>query len=75
MEEILHVPARQLTVFGDLTHTVLVVLPKELHAHHSEDEDDDGQHQRQVSQRAHRVADDLDESVESGPGLCQLEDS
>ena len=75
MEEVLHVPARQLTVDGDLTHTVLVVLAKQLHAHHSEDEDDDGQHQRQVSQGAHRVADDLDESVESGPGFRQLEDS
>ena len=36
-------------------------------------EDDDGQHQRQVPQRAHRIADNLDEGVESGPRLCQLE--
>ncbi len=75
MEEVLHVPARQLTVNGDLTHTVLVVLAKQLHAHHSEDKDNDGQHQRQVSQGSHRVANDLDEGVKSWPGFCQLEDS
>lgn len=42
VKEVLHVPARQLTVIGDLTHTVLVVLAKQLHAHYSEDEHDDG---------------------------------
>lgn len=67
MEKVLHVPTRQLTVKGDLAHTVLVVLSKQLHAHHSEDEDNDGQHQRQVSQSAHRIANNLDQGVESGP--------
>ena len=52
MEEVVHVPARQLTVIGDLTHTLLVALPKQLHAHHGEDEHDDGQHQSQVPQSA-----------------------
>ena len=73
VEEVLHVPARQLTVKRDLAHAVLVVLPKQLHSHHGKNEDDDGQHQRQVPQRAHRIADNLDEGVESGPRLCQLE--
>lgn len=53
VEEVLHVPAGQLAVDGDLTHAILVVLAKQLHAHHSENEDNDGQHQRQVSQRAY----------------------
>lgn len=53
MEEVLHVPARKLTVNGDLANIVLIVFAKQLHAHHSKDENDDGQDQRQVSQSAH----------------------
>lgn len=75
MEEVLHVPTGQLAVNGDLTHTVLVVLAKQLHAHHSEDEDDDGEDQRQVAQGAHGVPDDLDEGVERRPGSSELEDA
>ncbi len=75
MEEVLHVPARQRTVLGDLADARLVVLPEQLHADHSEDEDDDGQNQRQVPQSAHRVPDDLNECVQRRPRLRQLEDS
>ena len=75
VEEVVHVPARQLTVGRDLAHALLVALPKELHAHHREDEDDDGQDQRQVAQSPHRITDDLDQHVEGGPRLGQLEDT
>ena len=51
----------------------LVVLAKELHADHSEDEDDDGENEREVPQCTHGVTDDLDERVEGGPGASQLE--
>ncbi len=70
VEEVLHVPAREGAVVADLAHAVLIVLSKQLHAHHSEDEDDDGQDQRQVPQGAHRVTDDLYQRVEGGPWLC-----
>ena len=63
MEEVFHVPTGQLTVEGDFTHTVLVVLPKELHPNNRKDKDDDGQNQSQVPQSAHRVPNDLNESV------------
>ena len=75
MEEVVHVPAWKLTIVGNLADALLVALPKQLHADHGEDEDNDGQHQGQVAQGAHRVADDLDEHVQCGPGFCQLEDS
>ena len=50
----------------------LVVFTKQLHAHHSEDEDDDGEDERQVTQSAHGVTDDLDERVEGRPGAGEL---
>lgn len=74
VKEIVHVPAGQLTVLRNLTHTLLVVLAKKLHAHHGKDEDDDGQHQSQVPQSTHWVANDLDQHVQSGPWLGQFED-
>lgn len=45
----------------------LVVFPKQLHADHGKDEDDDGEDERQVAQSAHRVPDDLYQRVESWP--------
>ena len=74
VEEVVHVPAGQVAVCGDLAHALLVALAEQLHAHHGEDEHDDGQHQRQVAQCPHRVADDLDEHVQRWPRLGQLED-
>lgn len=74
VEEVMHVPARQFTVLGDLTHTVLVAFAKQLHAHHGKYEDDDGQHQGQITQSSHWVTDDLDQHVQSGPWLGQFED-
>lgn len=70
MEEVLHVPARKGAVIADLAHAVLIVFSKQLHAYHSEDEDDDGQDQRQVPQSTHGVTDDLYQCVEGGPRFC-----
>ena len=67
VEEVVHVPAGQVAVCGDLAHALLVALAKQLHAHHGEDEHNDGQYQRQVAQRPHRVADDLDKHVQRRP--------
>ena len=53
VEEVHHVPARQQARVADAVPQLRVVLAKELHAHHGEDEHDDGQHQRQVPQRPH----------------------
>lgn len=39
VEKVVHVPARQLALVGDLADAVLVVLAKELHPHHGEDKD------------------------------------
>lgn len=75
MKEVVHVPTRKLTAYSDLTNTVLVVLSKQLHANHGEDEDDKGQHQGQVSQGSHRRVNDFDQHVECGPRLGQLEHS
>lgn len=75
MEEVVHVPAWQLTVFRDLAYTVFVALSKELHAHYSKYEDNDGQYQGQVSQSSHRVTNYLNKHVECGPRLCQFEDT
>lgn len=51
----------------------LVVFSKQLHADHGEDEDDDGEDERQVSQSAHGVTDDLDQGVEGRPRASELE--
>ena len=72
VEEVGEVPSRHLT-FREHTLLRAVVVPVQLHSHHGEDEDDDAQHQGEVSQRAHRLAHDRDEQVEGGPRLGQLE--
>ena len=72
MHEICEIPSGHCTPVPQ-THVRLVILPEQLHAHHGEDEDDDAQHQGEVSQRAHRLAHDRDEQVEGGPRLGQLE--
>lgn len=75
MEEVIHVPPGQLAVLGDFAHTVPVVFPKQLHAHHGEDEHDDGQHQGQVAQGPNRITNNFDQGVKGGPRFSQLEDS
>lgn len=42
MEEVIHVPPRKSAVFRDFTHTILIVFSKQLHAHNSKDENNDG---------------------------------
>lgn len=50
VEEVVHVPAGKLAVICDATDAVFIVLPEQLHADHSEDEDDDGKYQSEVPQ-------------------------
>ena len=59
VEEVIHVPAWECAVFIDLANTFFVALTKELHANHSKNEDDDGQHQGEVTQSPYRIADDF----------------
>ena len=59
VEEVVHVPARELTLTVDLADTIFVTFTKELHANHGKNEDDDGQHQGQISQGPNWIADDL----------------
>ena len=75
MEEVLEVPPALLALPLGVADLLDVGLAEELHPHHGEDEDDDAQHQGEVSQRAHRLAHDRDEQVEGGPRLGQLEDA
>lgn len=75
MEEVTHVPPGQHAVAGYSTHTIPVAFSKQLHAHYSEDEHDDGQHQGQVAQSSNRITNNFDQGVKSGPRFCQLEDS
>ena len=53
VEEVMHVPAWELTIIGNLADTFFVALTKELHADHGKNEDDDGQHQGEVTQSTH----------------------
>lgn len=71
----MHVPAGKFTITGDLADTFFVALTKELHADHGKNEDNDGQHQGEISQSPHGIANDLNQHIQSGPGLCQLENS
>lgn len=75
MEKVTHVPPGQHAVLRDSTHTVPVAFSKQLHAHHSKDEYDDGQHQGQVAQSPNRITNNFDQGVKSGPRFSQLEDS
>lgn len=52
-----------------------VVFAEELHAHDGEDEDDDAQDERQVTQGAHRFSHNGDEQVERRPRFRQFEHS
>ena len=71
----MHVPAREFTIIGNLADTFFVALTKELHADHGKNEDDDGQHQGEVTQSPYRIADDFNQHIQGGPGFCQLENS
>ena len=53
VEEVIHVPAWEFTITRNLADTFFIALPKELHADHGENEDDDGQHQGKVTQSSH----------------------
>ena len=74
VHEVGEVPSGQLAV-PLLADFVGVVLAKELHAHHSEDENDNTEDEGQVGQRAHRVGHDRQDVVEGLPGFGQFEDT
>jgi len=50
-----------------------VAFPEQLFAHDGEYEDDDGQHEAEVAESAHRSPDDADQKVQCRPRLGQLE--
>lgn len=52
-----------------------VIFAKELHAHNGEDEDNDAQDERQVTQGPHGFTHDWDEKIERRPRLGQLKHS
>ncbi len=52
-----------------------IALAKELHSHHSKDEDDDAEDEGEVAEGAHRLAHDRYQQVQGGPRLGQLEDA
>jgi L-lysine 2,3-aminomutase len=62
--------------WSNLPIFVFVVIGAEhLHAHHSENEDDNAEHKGQISKVAHRFAHDRNEQVQSGPRFRQFEHS
>ena len=68
MKKVLKVPARYLVEVLEV-----VVLTEQFLAHDGEDEDDDGENEAEVTERAHRPSDDADEQVQCRPRLGQLE--
>ena len=74
VHEVGEVPARH-ALAELVVEAVFVRRAEQLHAHHGEDEDDDGEHEAEVAERAHRPADDADQQVERRPRLRQLEDA
>ena len=71
-QKVLEVPAWQFLPAMVLDGQV-VVGAEHLHAHHGEDEDDNGEYEAEVAERAHRPTDDADEQVQRWPRLGQLE--
>lgn len=63
VKEVMHVPAGKFTITGDLADTFFVALTKELHADHGKNEDNDGQHQGEISQSPHGIANDLNQHI------------
>ena len=74
VHEICEVPARHCAPIP-VTHVAHVVLAKQLHTHHSKDEDDDAQHEGQVGQGPHCVHHDGEDIVERFPRLGKFEHS
>ena len=58
-----------------VAHIVHIILSVELHAHHSEDEDDDTQDHCQVGERGHCLHHNRENVVQTLPRLGQLEHS
>lgn len=74
MHEIGEVPSGQVAV-REAVDVVDVILAEKLHTHHGEDEDNDAQHERQITQRAHRSAHDGDQQIQRRPRFSQFKHS
>ena len=74
MHEVGEVPPGQIAP-GKPVYVVRVILAEELHAHHGEDEDDNAEHEGQVTQGAHRSAHNRDQQIQRGPRFRQFEHS
>ena len=69
-----HNSPREVT-FPFFTDFVGVVFAKELHAHHSEDEDNNAKDEGQIGQGADGIGHDCQDVVQRLPGFGQLEDA
>ena len=74
VHEVREVPSGQFAI-PLFTNFVSVVFAKELHAHHSKDEDDNAKDEGQVGQGAHRVGHDCQDVIERLPRFGQFEDA
>ena len=72
MQKIVEVPSRQVLFAAVVLD---VQWSEQLFAHHGKDEDDNGEDEAEVAERAHRTTDDADEQIERRPRLGQLEHS
>lgn len=63
VEEVVHVPPWQIASRAYLLHIVQVAFPKKLHSHHGKNEDNDGQHESEVTQGTHWVTNDFNERI------------
>ena len=68
MKEICEIPPRQ-------RFEVTVVCAEQLHAHHSEYENNYGEHETQIAEGAHRTTDYADQQVQRRPRFCKFEDT
>ena len=69
-----HYSPRKVT-FPFFTDFVGVVFAKELHAHHSEDEDNNAKDEGQIGQGADGIGHDCQDVVQRLPGFGQFEDA
>ena len=67
VEKVAEVPQRHGPRLGEVVRRV--VGSEQLHSHHGEDEDDDGQHEAEVTQRSERPSDDAHQKVQRRPRL------
>ena len=74
VKKVLEVPPWPNTAFPH-ANFLNVGFTKELHPHHSEDEDDDTEDEGEIGERSNSVLHDGQDVIERLPGLGQLEHS